>query len=32
MAVAVTVTPSLAGFVLAGRWRMYGWAIGFGVV
>ena len=32
VAVAVTITPLLAGLVLAGRWRRYGWAIAFGVV
>lgn len=31
-AAAVAVTPLVGGVVLAGRWRMYEWAIGFGVV
>ena len=31
-AVAVAVTPLVGGLLLAGRWRMVEWAIGFGVV
>jgi hypothetical protein len=31
-AAAVAVAPLRAGLLLAGRWRRYGWAIGFGVV
>ena len=32
VAAAVAVTPLVSGLFLAGRWRMYEWAVAFGVV
>jgi hypothetical protein len=32
VAAAIAVTPLVGGLLLAGRWRRYEWAIGFGVV
>ena len=32
VAAAVAVAPLVGGLFLAGRWRMYEWAIAFGVV
>ena len=32
VAAATTITPLVLGLLLAGRWRRYDWAIGFGVL